>query len=104
MLFLSDYFYKNDRAVMIGRFRTENLPSLRKTEEDFTPFEVVSFLKGALEDRVSLYMDEALVLISNVFHVLRPSERFISFVRDCVSLGEQKGLFVRSVSDRISLA
>ncbi len=99
-----DYFYKNDRAVMIGRFRTENLPSLRKTEEDFTPFEVVSFLKGALEDRVSLYMDEALVLISNVFHVLRPSERFISFVRDCVSLGEQKGLFVRSVSDRISLA
>ena len=65
---------------------------------------MVSFIKGALEDRVALYMDELLVLVSNVFGVLRPSDRFITFVRDCVSYGEQKGLFVRSVSDRISLA
>lgn len=100
----TDYFYKSDKAVAIGRFRTENLPALRRTEEDFTPFEMISFLKGALEERVSMYMDEALVLIGNVFHVLRPSERFVSFVRDCVALGEDKGLFVRSVSDRISLA
>lgn len=100
----TDYFFKTDKAILIGKFRVEDAPVLRKCEEDFTPYEMVSFIKGALEDRVALYMDELLVLVSNVFGVLRPSDRFITFVRDCVSYGEQKGLFVRSVSDRISLA
>jgi hypothetical protein len=36
--------------------------------------------------------------------IARPTEKFVAFVNDCVSLGEERGLFVRSVSDRISLA
>ena len=103
-VFGDDYFYKNDRALSLDRFRVENAPVLRKTEEDFTPFEIVSFVRGALEDRVALYMDEVMVILCNIFHVIRPGEKFTSFVRDCISLGEDKGLFVRSVSDRISLA
>lgn len=100
----ADYFYKNDRAITFTRFRTEDETPLRKTEDDFTPFEVITLLKGALEDRVSFYMDEALTLIGKVFRVPRQNERFISFIRDCVAYGEQKGLFIRSVSDRLSLA
>ena len=100
----NDYFYKNDRALSLERFRVENGAVLRKTEDDFTPFEVIAFIRGALEDRVALYMDEVMVILCNIFHVIRPGEKFTSFVRDCVSLGEEKGLFVRSISDRISLA
>ncbi len=98
-----DYYYKNPRAILLGKFRTESGTPVRKTEEDLTPFEVVSLIKGVLEDRVALYMDELTQLVAGVF-LMRPTEKFALFLRDCVSYGEEKGLFVRSVSDRISLA
>jgi hypothetical protein len=103
-IFNVDYFYKNDRAVLGEKFRIEGAPPIRKTEEDFTPFEMISFIKGALEDKVALYMDELLSLVGGVFGIPRPSEAFAAFLCDCVALGEEKGVFVRSVSDRISLA
>ncbi len=99
-----DYFYKTDKAIAIGKFRTESEPVLRKTEEDFTPFEMVSLIKCALEERVSLYSDELIALLGSVLHLERPGEKMIAFVRDCIAFGEQKGILVRSVSDRISLA
>ena len=82
----------------------QGAPFLRKTEEDFTPYEVVSLIRGVLGDRVALYFDELMVILCNVFHVVHPSDKFAMFVRDCIAYGEEKGLFVRSVSDRISLA
>ena len=100
----TDYFYKNPKALLIGKFRTETSPALRRTEDDFTVYEIVSLVKGALEERVALYMDELTALLQGVFPELRVGERFQAFLRDCISYGEEKGLFVRSVSDRISLA
>ena len=100
----TDYFYKNPRAVLVGKFRVEEAPALRKSSEDFTVYEIVSFIKAALEERVSLYMDEVSALVTGVCPDVKPDEKFQSFLRDCVSYGEEKGLFVRSVSDRISLA
>ncbi|MCI9009914.1 MAG: DUF4011 domain-containing protein [Clostridia bacterium] len=99
-----DYYYKNARAITVGKFRTDDSRSLRKTEEDFTVYEILSLVKGALEERVALYMDELLQLVSEVFREVKINEKFSTFVRDCVGYGEEKGLFVRSVSDRISLA
>ena len=100
----TDYFYKNPRAVLVGKFRVEETPALRKSSEDFTVYEIVSFIKAALEERVSLYMDEVSALVTGVCPDVKADEKFQSFLRDCVSYGEEKGLFVRSVSDRISLA
>ncbi len=99
-----DYFYKNPKAILLGKFRVEEEPALRRDAEDFTVYEIVSLVKGALESRVALYMDELVALISGVFRDLRANERFTAYLRDCVAYGEEKGLFVRSVSDRISLA
>lgn len=99
-----DYFYKNPKAIVIGKFRTEEGTPLRRSEDDFTVYETVSFIKSALEERVALYMDELIVLVAGAFRELRPTERLASYLRDCVQYGEEKGLFVRSVSDRISLA
>ncbi len=98
-----DYFYKRDGAILLDHFRTETEPVLRKTEDDFTPFEIVSFIKATLEERVSLYLDELLQMIESTFR-LRRSEQTAAFVRDCVGYGEERGVLVRSVSDRISLA
>ncbi len=100
-----DYYYKNPRAVQIGKFRVEsNSPALRRGEEDFSVYEVVSLVKAALEERVALYTDELVALLSGVFPDLRGGERLYAFLQKCIAYGEEKGLFVRSVSDRISLA
>ena len=98
-----DYFYKNLRAIALGKFRTED-GGLRRSEEDFTVYEMLSLIKAALEERVALYMDELNALIGGVFREVKLTDKFTSFVRDCVLYGEEKGLLVRSVSDRISLA
>ena len=47
---------------------------------------------------------ELCALLAGVFPAVKQGERFQMFLRDCISYGEEKGLFVRSVSDRISLA
>ena len=61
-------------------------------------------VKSALEDKVALYPDEIMVIITNLFRLQRSNDAFALFVNDCLTLGEEKGLFIRSVSDRISLA
>ncbi len=99
-----DYFYKNPRAIEIGKFRTEGENAVRRSGDDLTVYEVVSVVKAALGERVALYMDELCALLADVFPAVKQGERFQSFLRDCISYGEEKGLFVRSVSDRISLA
>jgi len=100
----NDYFYRNERALGTNKFRVENDEPIRRNETDFTPFEVVTLVKGVLEERVSLYFDELLAIVAEVLKVPRPTEKYSEFLRDCIAYGEQKGMFVRSVSDRISLA
>ena len=100
----TDYFYKNPRAIEIGRFRTENENAVRRNGDDVSVYEVVSVIKAALGERVALYMDELCALFAGVLPAVRQGERFQSFLRDCIAYGEEKGIFVRSVSDRISLA
>lgn len=78
--------------------------TLRRNETDFTPYEIIALIRGALEDKVALYMDEIMVIVCNLLRVTRPTDKFAVYVNNCVTLGEEKGLFVRSVSDRISLA
>lgn len=49
-------------------------------------------------------MEEIMIIACNLFRIAKPTDKFAVYVNDCVTLGEEKGLFVRSVSDRISLA
>ncbi len=98
-----EYFYKNPRAILPLSYRAENGAPVRKAGEDFTPFETAALIRGILEDRVAVYMDELTNLVAGVYG-LRVSDKFASFVRSAVAYGEEKGIFVRSVSDRVSLA
>jgi hypothetical protein len=103
-IFGEEYYRKTEKTVGFDRYRVEAGEALRKTESDFTPYEVVAIVRGALEDKVALYADELVTVVASVFKIPRPSERFALFVNDCITLGEERGYFVRSVSDRISMA
>ena len=56
-----------------------------------------------MENRVSLYGDELVPLVCAELKIARPSDKLTEFIGECVSLGVEKNLFVRSISDRISL-
>ena len=98
------YYRKTDKYIGFDRYRVETGDTLRKSEKDFTPYETISIIRGALEDKVALYMEEIRTIVASIFRITKPSDQFAEYVNDCVSLAEDKGLFVRSVSDRISLA
>ena len=102
---LGEIFYrKTDKTVGFDKYRVENGEPIRKSEYDYTPYEIIAIVRGALEDKVALYMDEIQTIISSIFKIARLTDKFAEYINDCVTLGEEKGLFVRSVSDRISLA
>ncbi|MBQ9729906.1 MAG: hypothetical protein IJV80_03740, partial [Clostridia bacterium] len=98
------YYRKTDKCLGFEKYRVESEDFVRKHETDFTPYEIVAIVRGALEDKVAIYMDEIVLIVANVFSIPRPGERLMAFINDCVTYGEEIGLFVRSVSDRISLA
>ena len=98
------FYRKTDKNVGFDKYRVEQGELLRKAETDYTPYEIVAIVRGALEDKVALYTDEILIIVASVLKIAKPSDRFALYLNDCITLGEEKGLFVRSVSDRISLA
>ncbi|MBR2442473.1 MAG: hypothetical protein IKB20_05380, partial [Clostridia bacterium] len=99
-----EYYRKTDKCVGFDKYRVEAGEPIRKNEADYTPYEIISIVRGALEDKVALYMEEIQTIVCSIFRITKPTEKFFALVNDCVTLGEEKGLFVRSVSDRISLA
>ena len=99
-----EYYRKSDKAVGFDKYRGELGEPLRKNETDYTPYEIVAIVRSALEDKVALYMEEIQTVVASLLRVAKVTDKFTSSVNDCVSLGEEKGLFVRSVSDRITLA
>ncbi len=99
-----EYYRKTDKCVGFDKYRVETGEPVRKNEADYTPYEIISIVRGALEDKVALYMEEIQTIVCSIFRITKPTEKFSALVNDCVTLGEEKGLFVRSVSDRISLA
>ena len=103
-IFGEEYYRKTDKTATFDKYRVETGEVIRKAETDFTPYEVIAIARAALEDKVALYVEELVTLTASVLKVPRPSERFALYINDCISLGEERGYFVRSVSDRISLA
>ena len=100
----TEFYRKTDKCVGFDHYRVEAGEPLRRNDKDYTPYEIISVVRGALEDKVALYMEEIQTIVALVFRITKPSDTFAAYVNDCVTLGEEKGLFLRSVSDRISLA
>ena len=98
------YCRKTERYNDYQKYRVEEKDVLRKSETDFTAYETVAFIRAALEDKVALYVDELVNMAAVTFRLGKPGDRFTAFINACISLGEKEGIFLRSVSDRISLA
>ena len=99
----TEYFYKNPNAVLSVKFRREGRNQRRRTEEDFTPFETAALIRCILGTKVTLYDDELTALVAAEYRV-KATDGFAEFVSRSLSYGEDRGMFRRSVSGRISLA
>ena len=97
------YLRKTDKCLDCDFYRVEGDDPVRRSEEDFTPYEIIALVKGLLENKVSLYLDELVRLVCAELKVSRPGDKLTEFIAECVSLGVERSVFVRSVSDRISL-
>ena len=54
--------------------------------------------------RSSMYADELIPFILKELKVPRSNDKILSFVSGCIDEGVKRGLFIRSISDKISLA
>lgn len=98
------YLRKTDKCLDCDFYRVEAGDPVRRSEDDFTPYEIVALIKGLLENKVSLYADELIEAVCAELKVSRPSDKLVAFLHECIDLGVSRSLFVRSISDRISLS
>lgn len=98
------YYFKTDKFGAFDRYRVEEGAPLRSADVDFTPYDVISLVKGILLNRVSVYADELIPAVFKELKVPRASDKLTSFVFGCIDEGVTRGLFIRSISDKISLA
>ena len=97
------YYYRTDKYSSFDRYRVEEGTPLRTTDTDFTPYDIISLVKGILLSRVSIYIDELIPAVLKEMKV-RSSEKFITFISSCIDEGVKRGIFIRSISDKITLS
>lgn len=97
------YYFRSDKYSSFDRYRVEEGVQLRTSEADYTPYDIISLIKSILLSKVSMYSDELAVAVQRELKVPRLSDRFASFINSCIDYGASKGIFIRSISDKISL-
>ena len=98
------YLYRTERHFKFDKFRVEENTSMRSADTDYTPFDIISLVKGMLASKVSMYADELAPALLKELKVPKASGKLIKLINSCTDEGVKRGLFIRSVSDRISLA
>ncbi|MGN0824748.1 MAG: DUF3320 domain-containing protein [Candidatus Coproplasma sp.] len=96
------HYYKSDKACTFERYRVEDEVQIRTAESDYSPFDVLSLVKAILMENVSMFRDELILAVAAHFKTRR-TEKFASYISACIDEGCTMGMFIRSVSDRISL-
>ena len=97
------YYYRADKYSAFDRYRVEDGTQLRTSEADYSPYDIISLVKSILFSKVSMYSDELTVAVQRELNVPRLSDKFAAFINACIDYGASKGIFVRSISDKISL-
>lgn len=97
------HYYKTDKAVCFDRYRVEEGTPVRANENDYSPYDVIAAVKAVLLENVSLYRDELIAAVVAQFKPNRTTEKLTNYISSCIDEGTHSGMFIRSVSDRISL-
>ncbi|MDE7181933.1 MAG: DUF4011 domain-containing protein [Clostridia bacterium] len=100
----SVYYFRADKYSSFDRYRVENGTVMRTADTDFTPYDVISLIKSILLNKVSMYADELIPAVLREMKVPRAGDKLASFVSGCIDEGVRRGVFIRSVSDKISMA
>ncbi len=95
-------YYRTDRAISFDRYRLDDGAGVRSSETDYSPYDVIALLKATLMENVSMYRDELISATVSQFKA-RATEKFSAYISRCIDEGVDMGMFIRSVSDRISL-
>lgn len=99
------YYFKNDKYSSFDRYRVEEgAISIRTSDTDYTPYDIISLVKGILLNRVSVYSDELVPAVVKELQIARASDKMTAFILACIDEGVAHGIFIRSISDKISLA
>ncbi|MCH5147817.1 MAG: DUF4011 domain-containing protein [Clostridiales bacterium] len=98
------YIYRTEKHFKFNKFRVEEDTSLRSADTDYTPFDIISLVKDMLASKVSMYSDELAPALLKELKVPKASGKLIKLINSCTEEGIKRGLFIRSPSDRISLA
>ena len=98
------YYFKTDKYSAFDRYRVEEGTFVRTADTDFTPYDVISLVKGILLNKVSVYADELIPAVLKELKVPRSSDKLLTFVSACIDEGVKRGILIRSISDKISLA
>lgn len=98
------YYMKADKYSTFDKFRVETDSALRSQESDYTPFDVISLVRGILLNKVSMYADELIPAVLKELKAPRSTDKLQNMVSACIDEGVRRGMFIRSVSDKISLA
>ncbi|MGN1103428.1 MAG: AAA domain-containing protein, partial [Candidatus Coproplasma sp.] len=96
------HYYKNEKVCSFERYRVEDENPVRTAESDYSPFDVISLVKAILMENVSMFRDELILAVAAHFKTRR-TEKFAAYISSCIDEGCTMGMFIRSVSDRISL-
>lgn len=97
------YYFRSDKFDAFDRYRVEDGTQLRTSDADYSAYDVISAIKSVLLSKVSMYADELAVAVQREFKVPRLSDKFAAFINSCVDYGASKGIFVRSISDKVAL-
>ena len=97
------YYFRTDKFGSFDRYRVEENTALRTSDADYAAYDVISAIKSVLLSKVSMYADELAVAVQREFKVPRLSDKFAAFINSCIDYGVSKGIFVRSISDKISM-
>ncbi len=98
------YYYKSDKVFAFDKYRVEEGAPMRSADVDYTPFDVISLIKGMLLNKVSMYADELVPAVLKELKVPRTTDKLTSLVLSSIDEGVKRGLFIRSISDKISLS
>ena len=99
----TNHYYRTDKAVAFEKYRVEEGTSVRTSDADYSPFDTIALTRAILHENVSLYRDELISAICAHFKAGKVTDKLYNRFSAAIDEGISRGMFIRSVSDRISL-
>ncbi len=97
------YYFRTDKYSGFDRYRVEEGTTLRQSADDYAPYDVISLIKSILLNKVSMYSDELIAAVIKELRIPRSTDKYTSLINSCIDEGVSEGIFIRSISDKISL-